>query len=104
MELIKLRAAYPYPDRSVDEMRVLADMWQEDMEHINDEALTAAIREHRQKSKYWPTVAEILDHASWHMRVPPGIEWKAAPPNEEQIEHNLEMVKTLIAETFKEIP
>lgn len=104
MELIKLRAAYPYPDRSVEEMRVLADVWMEDFERVTDEALQASIKEHRRKSQFWPTVAELMDRASWETRIRPHKELPEPEGfNEEVTAGNLIRVKALVNEVFKGI-
>jgi hypothetical protein len=59
-ELIRLKAAYPYPDRSVDELRTLSDTWMEDFAGVSDIELQAAITAHRRKSEYFPTIAALL--------------------------------------------
>jgi len=109
MEIIKLRAVYPTPARSVEEMRVLADVWMEDFADIDDAAFQAAIREHRTQSKYWPTTAELLELRR-HGILRPDRPMPTEPaqltysPTEAEIAENLKRVKALTAEIFKDGP
>lgn len=99
-ELIKLKAVYPYPDRSIDELRTLSEVWAEDFIDINDAELLAAIARHRKESEYFPTPANILKTVNLNrnevMR-----KWELIPElppilTDEQIKENKERIKKLI--------
>ena len=58
MEIIRLRAAYPYPDRSVEEMKVLAEIWMEDFEFMDDETF-------RRTCNHTDNLKESLKKGGW---------------------------------------
>lgn len=101
-----MRAAYPYPDRSVEELKVLAEIWMEDFEFMDDETFRGAIRDHRQKSQFWPTVADINEHAPMVELKSYQIEWKRERQSltDEEIEKNLKQIKLLTDGIFKDVP
>ena len=59
-ELLKLSANYPN-QKSNDDLQVLASLWLEDFSHIAEEIFLEAIRLHRQRSRFFPVIAEILE-------------------------------------------
>jgi len=59
LEIAKLNIAYPQSAMTPEEMHVLATIWQEDLQISND-ALVAALKEHRLRSHWFPTVDAIL--------------------------------------------
>jgi radical SAM superfamily enzyme YgiQ (UPF0313 family) len=105
MEIIRLRAAYPYPDRSVEELKVLAEIWMEDFEFMDDETFRGAIRDHRRKSQFWPTVADIMENAPFVEARTAGIEMhRRRALTDEEIEKNLKQIKLLTDGIFKDVP
>ena len=96
-EIIRLRAAYPTPARSVEELKVLAELWMEDLEFMSDETVRGAIRDQRRKSQYWPTVAEIIENAPFVEARTASIEWQRRNAlTDEEIAKNREQVRLLI--------
>ncbi len=77
----------------------------EDFEYMSDSILHDAIKKHRQRSKYWPTSAELLELADWDMRVA-AIQQRQISYNQtdEEIAENLNRVKALTAEIFNDDP
>lgn len=59
-ELLKLSANYPNP-KTNDELQILSGIWLEDFSHISEEIFLETIKLHRRQSKYFPTVADILE-------------------------------------------
>ena len=98
MEIIRLRAAYPYPDRSVEELKVLTEIWMEDFEFMDDDTFRGAIRDHRKQSKFWPTVADINEQAPLVELKSYQIEWKRERQalTDEEIAKNQEQIRMLI--------
>lgn len=42
------------------EVQVIAEEWEESFRHLNDSQFIMAMKEHRRRSRYWPTEADIL--------------------------------------------
>lgn len=59
-ELLKLSANYPNP-KTNDELQILSEMWLEDLSHISKEIFLKATQAHRRQSRFFPTVADILE-------------------------------------------
>ncbi|MFW5916675.1 MAG: hypothetical protein ACOCTM_04295 [Bacteroidota bacterium] len=58
-EIAKLVIAYPSAKRTMEEVDILVDMWKGDLEDLNENEIKEAIVEHRKKSVYFPTSADI---------------------------------------------
>lgn len=59
-ELLKLSANYPNP-KTNDELHILSEMWLEDLSHISEEIFLKATQNHRRQSRFFPTLADILE-------------------------------------------
>jgi hypothetical protein len=62
-ELVKAFVAYPQAQRSPDELPVVLALWIEGCEDLEDQMLARAMAAHRKVSKFFPTVAEIIEQA-----------------------------------------
>lgn len=62
-ELVKAFVAYPQAQRSADELPVVLALWIEGCEDLEDTVLTRSMAAHRKRSKFFPTVAEIIELA-----------------------------------------
>jgi len=60
MELLKLSANYPNP-KTQDELQILSNLWLEDFSHIAEEIFLEAIKLHRRRSRFFPTIADVLE-------------------------------------------
>jgi len=79
-------------------MKVLAEIWMEDFEFMDDETFRGAIRAHRNQSKFWPTVADINEQAPLVELKSYQIEWKRERQalTDEEIAKNKEQIRLLI--------
>jgi hypothetical protein len=79
-------------------MKVLAEIWMEDFEFMDDETFCGAIRDHRKQSKFWPTVADINERAPLVELKSYQIEWKRERQSltDEEIAKNQEQIRLLI--------
>ena len=59
-ELLKLSTNYPNP-KSNDDLEILSALWMEDLGHISEEMFLKAIKLYRKTSKFFPTIADILE-------------------------------------------
>lgn len=62
-ELVKAFVAYPQAQRCPEELPVVLALWTEGCEDLADSILTRAMAAHRKRSKFFPTVAEIIELA-----------------------------------------
>jgi len=46
--------------KTLDEMKVLTDLWLEDLGGLNPDLFLEAVKLHRQRSQFFPSTAEIL--------------------------------------------
>ena len=60
MELVKLSTNYPNP-KSNDDLEILSSLWMDDLGHLSKEMFLKSIKLHRTTSKFFPTIADILD-------------------------------------------
>ncbi len=96
-ELMKLTIAFPYPERGDAELKILADMWAEDLEELSDQDLQHRIREYRKSNKFFPTSSDILSLQP----APRYHEQRALPEQprrltEEDIERNKRGIKKIL--------
>lgn len=59
-ELLKLNAIYPNPV-SIDTLKLRAEVWHEQLEHLSEEMFISSINLHIKQSKFFPTIADILE-------------------------------------------
>lgn len=69
-ELRRMLAAYPQHSTKLrdDQIADMADVWQEDLADLDDNLLVAACRNHRERSQWLPSIAEIRASAVSLMR------------------------------------
>lgn len=60
MEIAKLNAIYPNP-QPADVLKVRASVWMEDLGYLSEEMFLSSVKLHRRISKFFPTVADILE-------------------------------------------
>ncbi len=87
----------------MQEMKVLADIWQTDLQDVSDDDLRAAIQKHRRTSEFFPTIAELFKiMAEWgreRERQQRYLPEDTGPSEitEEQAAENLQRVRRLLA-------
>ena len=59
-ELARLSLYYPQAKRTPKEIKMLADMWLEDVGHLPADRFRECVRIHRQRSAFFPAGADIL--------------------------------------------
>lgn len=96
MELLKLSANYPNP-KTEDELQILANLWLEDFSHISEEIFLEAIKLHRRRSRFFPTIADVLECYQDVVRNTPKPMALPEPMNEPS-EEDLAEQKRLVAE------
>lgn len=60
LEIGKLNSIYPNPQPAYV-LAIRASVWMEDLGHLSEEMFLASVKLHRKASKFFPTVADILD-------------------------------------------
>lgn len=63
-ELMKLFLAYPQAHREEDELLLVLELWLESLDQVPDRILPRAMAAHRKASRFFPTVAEIVELAN----------------------------------------
>lgn len=69
-ELRRMLAAYPQHVARIEreQLAMMAEVWQEDLADLDDNLLTVACRNHRERSQWLPSIAEIRASAVSLMR------------------------------------
>ena len=92
-EIAKLDVYYPHRSRTAHEMEALSRMWAEDLDGMSDARFIECVKEHRKRSRWFPTGADIIAIGREIAGRVKALEWK--PPEGERFVPTAEDIKQL---------